>query len=149
MPQADLKGKTVMIVAPDQYKLHFRGIKTELESLGAKVVYSRNLSFVEKNILEIGDEVEFHNPKIDALIIFNQNIALPSSKIVTIDLANRLKKSLPVIVCDVVGTHRNTQPIQDTGARYLDLSEIGSDRIAFVVADAVAQHGKPGQRVGG
>jgi hypothetical protein len=146
MPQVDLKGKTVMISTRDSFYAQHN--KEKMEGLGATVVFSHDSPDHPGNIPSISDEVEKHNPKIDALIIFNSNIELLEPQTVALEMKNRFKKSCPVIVCDDCNRVADIQPLQDAGAKYLNWSRMNPDKIAVAVADAVAQHGKPGRPVG-
>ena len=143
MPLPDLKEKTVMIATPDRF--YASQIKAKIEGLGATVVFSDDSPHYPGNIPSISDEVEKHNPKIDALIIFNSNIELPESQSAALELTKRFKESRPVIVCDTCNHVADIQHLQDAGAKYLNWGKMNPDKIAAAVADAVVQHGKPGR----
>jgi hypothetical protein len=178
MVQADLKGKTVMIATTNP-EVAGMDIGFALEQLGAKVIYSeqllplrpdypiiglfggvshppitpentaRYISDLEAACSIVGHRVEQQNPKIDAVILHNMDIKQDSARNAAVNLTKRIKEKCPVIISDGCDSKVAIQPLQDAGARFFNSDALNFEPLAATVADIVAQHGKPGQRVGG
>lgn len=142
-----LKGKTVMIATDTTDIAEY--LQMSLENMGANVVFSERSPSLSSSVPVISEEVEKHSPKIDALIIFNSNIELPERRATALELIKRLKGSRPVIVCDSCENRVDIQELENAGAKYYNNLNLNPSKIAFAVADAVAQHGKPGKIIGG
>ena len=147
MPKSDLTGKTVMIAGGMPNESLFSSLKSSLEKQGATVVLSQHSAMNPDNVPLISDEITRHEPKIDALIIHDPDTIGRDSILAAIALKRKLKDTLPVIIHDWPGNILITQP-KEAGAKYVNF-EGPEDKIAFAVADAIAQHGKPGKQVGG
>ena len=148
MPISDLKGKTVMIAEGNPNQSLLPSLKQELTEQGATVVVSQHSPRDPKNVSLISEEIANHQPKIDALIVHDLDTSLPSSQIAAVALAKKFKDTLPVVVHDWNDDMRVTQSIENAGAKYLDF-DAPNGKVTFAVADAIAQHGKPGRSVGG
>jgi len=146
MPETDLKGKTVMIATTG--KTQTPSVQYALEGRGATVVFSGHAPHDRSSIPLISGEIEKHKPKIDALVIHNTNTEWEDGLTTVLELTGRLKKALPVIVCDSCYDHTYIRRLRDVEAKYLNVDVMGPDRIASAVADAVNQHGKPGRSAG-
>ncbi len=136
MSQFDLKGKTVMIAARD--RASSSALKSSLESLGAQIEF---IDYIPRNIIGVCDAVQQHQPKIDALIIYDPDLELKDNQFTVTMLARRLKADCPVIVCDQIHNKADTQPIKDAGAKYLNYRELTPEVMAFTIAHAAAKHG--------
>ncbi len=89
-----------------------------------------------------------HEPKINALIISNPDLERRDSQITALALTKKLKEAIPVIVHDSYEAMVVVEQIENAGAKFVSF-KAPDDKIAFAVADAIAQHGKPGKVVGG
>jgi len=92
-----------------------------------------------------------NNAKIDAFIIHSPHIEVPKWRDAAIELTKQLKAAGPVFVCDPrMDFCRDSVTIgriQDAGAKYMNFQEMGTDRMAWEIADAVAQHDKPRRQI--
>jgi hypothetical protein len=147
MPVADLKGKTVMILDGGFNSSLLDSLSETLRNRGANIVLGSYSAWKPGEIDLICDEVKQHEPKIDAVIINNTDLTRRDALLTAIGVATTLKTSMPVIAHDFLCKAADMQLVQAAGAECFSVDN-SDNQIAFAVADAIAQRGKPGRTVG-
>ena len=140
-----LQGKNIMIATTSKATAEY--LEDALKDLGATVVFSKNSPRKSDNISCISEEIRNHEPKIDALIIYNPNIQEIESQNVILGLAKWAKDQCSVIVCDLCSENAHIQRLAQAGAKYFNSFDISNDQIAFKVTDIVVQHNKSGRSI--
>ena len=140
MPLADLNGKKVFIVTEDlDYATLLVGA---LQKRGAEVdITACDMSHLDSI------KSEAKRGKADAVVILNPNIAVGENQDAVLNLVAQLKDQMTIIVADQWEAEHRRQSIlsiNQAGAKYVSLADdVTLQKVAAVVADAVAQHDKP------
>lgn len=156
MSFSDLKGKAIEIVTTQPILAD--SVQEALQKRGAYVnIHPFNPSGISGNAYQIAFGVKHAKPKIDALVIQNPVMEIEhpvrsdnkKNYDAVFEIINDLKKICPVIVCEQSDNPAISRAVRDAGATFVNHCEPQNTedaRIVAAVADAIAQHGKPGRQ---